>query len=187
MSKFKFKQFVRIRPEMLRSPAYRALSRTGFRIRACIEIELCKRGGKLIVTYKAFEQYGIHHHAIGPGLRELEALGFITITQRGLAGNADQRRPHMFKLTYLPTDDGKPPTDEWQRIANIEEAEAVAAKTRATVPRGYPRLGRKRTNSQCRKTRKPMPETGSGKVPFSMPETGSDNPKTPMPETGSTI
>jgi hypothetical protein len=140
---------------MLNSPAFRALSLTGHRILARIELELCRHAGKdngtLIITYEDFKRYGIHHHAIGPGLRELEALGFIEIMQRGRAGNADQRRPHMFRLTYLPTDD-EPATDEWQRIETVKQAEEIAAKARTDAPKGYPRI------SQCRKTPKPMPE-----------------------------
>jgi hypothetical protein len=165
---------------MLASPAYRALSLTGHRILARIELELCRHAGKdngtLIVTYKDFQSYGIHHHAIGPGLRELEALGFIEIVQRGLAGNADHRRPHTFRLTYQPTDDGEPATDEWQHIKTVKDAEEIAINARNPRP-----------ISHCRKTRKPMPETGSGSPRFSVPETGSDNPKIPVPETGSTF
>jgi hypothetical protein len=175
---------------MLRSPAFRALSLTGHRILACIECEYCLHGGKdngkLPVTHQNFQRFGIHHHCIGPGLRETQALGFIEITQRGLAGNADHRRPNLFRVTYLHTDDGNPPTDEWRKVAK-EEAESIADKARTSKPTGYPRLRRKQTNSQCRKTPKPMPETSIGKPPFSMPETGSEEEKSPMPETGSTI
>ena len=178
-------QFVPRRPDMLRSPAFRALSLTGHRILACIESEYCRHGGKdngkLPVTHQNFQRFGIHHNAIGPGLRETQALGFIEITQRGLAGNADHRRPNLFRLTYLDA-----PTDEWRKVAK-EEAEAIANKARANKPTGYPRLRRKRTNSQYRKTRKPIPETSIGKPPFPIPETGSEEPETPIPETSSTI
>jgi hypothetical protein len=166
-------QFVPRRPEMLRSPAFRALSLTGHRILARIEIEHCHHGGKdngkLPVTYEDFHRYGVHHHAIGPGLRETEALGLVEITQRGLAGNADHKRPNFFRLTYLPTGDGKLATDEWCRIETVAEAETIVAKARADKPSGYPRRSRQirnspmpgnsigNENSQCRKTQKPMP------------------------------
>jgi hypothetical protein len=167
---------------MLDSPAYRALSQTGHRILARIEIELCRHAGKdngrLIVTYKDFKRYGIHHHAIGPGLRELEALGFIEIVQRGLAGNADHRRPHMFRLTYQPADH-EPATDEWQQIKTEKDAEEIATRARTNAP--------PRPVSQCRKTPKPVPETGTGKPSFSVPETGTKEPKSPVPETGTTF
>lgn len=167
---------------MLASPAFGALSLTGHRILARIEIELCRHGGKdngtLIITYKDFERYGIHHRAIGPGLRELEALGFIEIVQRGRGGNADHRRPHMFRLAYLPTDN-EPATDEWEQIETVKEAEEIATQARITAVNT--------PTPHCRKTRKPMPETGSGEPSFSMLETGSESPKSPLPETGSTF
>ena len=155
------------------------------RILARIEIECQPCAGRTTAgcrsRYKDFKRYGIHHHAIGPGLRELEALGFIEIVQRGLAGNADHRRPHMFRLTYQPTDH-EPATDEWQQIKNRERrAEIATLGLRTNAP---PR----RPVSQCRKTPKPKPETGTGKPSFSVPETGTKEPNskktTPVPETG---
>ena len=75
--------------EMLRSPAMRALSLTGRRILDRIEIELAEHGGndngKLPVTHRDFEQFGINRNAIGAGIREASALGFIKQTQRGFA------------------------------------------------------------------------------------------------------
>jgi hypothetical protein len=105
--------------EMLRSPAMRALSLTGRRILDCVEIELASHGGKdngqLPVTHTDLVEFGIHDHAIGPGLREVEALGFVEI-KRGRAGNAEFRRPNLFRLTYRPTED-KHETNEWRQIA----------------------------------------------------------------------
>src|SRR5262249_41798135 len=72
---------------MLKSPAYRALSLSAHRILARLEIELYQHGGedngKLIVTYDHFVEHGIDRDAIAPALRELEALGFIEIPERG--------------------------------------------------------------------------------------------------------
>jgi hypothetical protein len=63
---------------------------------ARIEIELADHGGmdngKLIVTFEQFVEYGIERHAIAPAIRELEALGFIEITEHGapaIANGAD--------------------------------------------------------------------------------------------------
>jgi hypothetical protein len=36
----------------------------------------------------------------GTPLREVCALGFVEITERGRAGNAEWRRPNLFRLTY---------------------------------------------------------------------------------------
>ena len=65
------------------------------RILQVIEIEHMRHGGvengNLIVTRRQLEKRSIPHKAIAPGLRALEALGFIEITQRGAAGNRRSR------------------------------------------------------------------------------------------------
>jgi hypothetical protein len=81
------------------------------------------------VTFQDFEDYGIHRHAIAPAIRELEALGFIRITQIGRAGN-EFRIPNKFALTHLPTNDNPSPTNGWRRIKTIEEAMAIADAAR---------------------------------------------------------
>ena len=100
--------------EMLRSPAMRVLSLTGHRILARIEIEHARHAGRengrLPVTHADFRGYGIHHHAVGSGLREVVALGFIEQTQRGFAGPIEHC-PSLFRLTYLPTDRQDRPTN----------------------------------------------------------------------------
>jgi hypothetical protein len=156
---------------MLESPAYRVLSYTALRILARIEIELGHHGGergrdngKLIVTYDQFVAYGIHRHAIAPALRELVTLGFIKITQQGRAGNADFRRPTMFRLTYRHAG-GAQPTNEWERIETIEEAEMIAKAAR--------RPGR--NSAWAPPTQKQNPSAGKRQV--SVTETITENPK----------
>lgn len=119
--------------EMLRSPAYRALSLSEHRILSRMEIELADHGGtgngKLPATFDDFERYGVHRHSIAPSLRALEALGFIVITERGRAGNGEWRKPHLYRLTFRSTDrDGS--TDDWQKITTQEEAERIAGEAR---------------------------------------------------------
>ena len=70
--------------------------------------------------------------AIGPAARECEALGFLEITERGYAGNAEFRTPNKFRLTYLHAG-GAQPTNEWARIETIEEGEETARKARLPV------------------------------------------------------
>jgi hypothetical protein len=157
-------QWAAHRIDMLRSPAWRALSLSARRILDRLEIEHASHGGaengRLPVTYEQFHQYGIHRHAIAPAIREAIALGFIEVTQRGRAGNAEFRKPNYFRLTYFHTKD--PPTDEWMRITE-EAAEAMARAARSASA--------SKTKSQCRKTpvfddgnrhrkqRVPVPET----------------------------
>ena len=123
--------------EMLELPAYRALSLSGHRIWARIQIEHAHHGGKengkLPVTYRDFNEFGVCWDAIGPGMREVEALGFIRVTEEGRAGNGEWRKPNKFALTHLPTIDNPKATEDWQRIKTIEEAMTIAAAARKTV------------------------------------------------------
>jgi hypothetical protein len=86
-------QFAAREIKMLESHAYRELSLSARRVLDRLEIELAHHGGmdngKLPVTYDDFQRYGIDRHAIAPAIRELIALGFVAITVRGRAGNAE--------------------------------------------------------------------------------------------------
>src|SRR4029077_643125 len=107
--------------EMLESRAYRVLSLAAHRVLSRIEIEFLHHGGKdngkLPVTYEQFVEHGMNRAGIAPAIRETEALGFIEVTERGCAGNADARRPNLFRLTYRNAEgvlsDG---SHEWRRI-----------------------------------------------------------------------
>jgi hypothetical protein len=133
---------------MLESPAYRALTLSEHRILSRLEIELAHHGGadngQLPATYDDFEQYGVHRHAIGPGLRALVALGFIEITEAGRAGNAEWRRANLFRLTFRKTKLLNE-TYEWLRIETIEEAEVIADAARKASPAKQKPSGGKRT------------------------------------------
>lgn len=119
--------------EMQESPAYRVLSQSGHRVLSRLEIEMAHHGGndngRLPTTFDQFEDYGIHRHAIAPAVREVVALGFVEITQEGRAGNAEWRRPNLFRLTYRETK-LTDPTDDWRKIETIEAAETIAAAAR---------------------------------------------------------
>jgi hypothetical protein len=121
---------------MLESPAYRVLSRSAHRVLARVEIELAHHGGfdngKLPITFDDFEQYGIDRHSIAPAIRECCALGFLEVTERGRAGNAEFRQPSKYRLTYRHVDRANS-TDEWRRIAAVEQAEQIALAARRSV------------------------------------------------------
>jgi len=126
-------QFAARTIRMLESPAYRVLSIHAHRVLARIEIELAHHGGrengKLPVTFDHFVEYGVRRHSVAPAIRELEALGFIEVTEQGRAGNAEWRRPNKFRITYRNVDRAKP-TNEWERIETDEEAEMIAKAAR---------------------------------------------------------
>jgi hypothetical protein len=121
--------------EMLRSPAWCALSLSARRVLDRLEIELADHGGvdngKLPVTYDDFCRYGIHRHAISPAIRETVALGFLVVTEQGRAGNAEFRKPNLFRLTYRHTRN-MAPTDEWRRISTDELAAETKRQCRKT-------------------------------------------------------
>jgi hypothetical protein len=149
--------------EMLESPAFRVLSLSAHRVLNRIEIEMAHHGGtengRLAVTYDDFEAYGIHRHAIASAIREAVALGFVEVTEKGRAGNAEHRKSSRYRLTYrhakgLPGDG----THEWRKAASdLAEAEKIAKLARQQA--------RPKNISQWRKT------------PISSAETTTENAK----------
>jgi hypothetical protein len=121
--------------EMLKSPAYRVLSRSAHMVIARVEIELAHHGGndngRLPITNEDFIAYGMDRSSVAPAIREAEALGFISIA-RGRGGNAEHRTPSMFGSTFSQhRNSGRsPPTDNWRRIKTIDEAEQIARAAR---------------------------------------------------------
>jgi hypothetical protein len=124
--------------EMLESPPYRVLSLAAHRVLDRLEIELGHHGGcengRLPVTYGQFVDYGIHRHAIGPAIRELEALGFMEVTERGRASAGEFRSPSYYRLTYPTVRKGRGPSDEWRRIKTTEAAKLIAREARKRPP-----------------------------------------------------
>lgn len=122
---------------MLESPAYRVLSLAAHRVLARIQIELANHGGTdngaLPVTYDQFVEYGIHRHSIAPGIRQLVALGFIEVTERGRHGNGEFRTPSKYRLTFRPTAKAAE-TNEWREFNNIEAADLLAKAALKTPP-----------------------------------------------------
>jgi hypothetical protein len=112
----------------------------------------------LPVTFRDFNEYGIHWNSIAPAIREAEALGLIRITQQGIASNKEFRIPNMFALTHLATDKNPKPTEDWKRIKTIEEAEEIAAEARKT-PAGFAKFKRKK-NAGSRYGKRSEPQYG---------------------------
>jgi len=168
---------------MLESPAYRVLSQAAHRVLSRIEIEHAHHGGaengKLPVTYDHFVEYGLHRHAIGPAIRELVALGFIEVTQRGCALNGDARQPSLYRLTYRPAHettrgDG---THEWRKIKSIEQAQELAKRARQDVDLRARDLGRVRRRKQ---------NASAGFRQASVTKTATETPKSPVTESATT-
>jgi hypothetical protein len=157
--------------EMMKSPAYRVLSLSARRVLDRIEIELANHAGhdnaKLAVTHEHFAEYGVHHNAVAPAQRELDALGIAVIAEHGVAGNAADRAPNLFRLTYRPSGRALP-TNEWRRIKTMEEAMMIAQTARTNLRKNY-------------RVKKQKPSTGSCVVslPKKGVQTGKNGPAAP--------
>jgi hypothetical protein len=122
--------------EMMESPAYRALSLSAHRVLDRVCIELAHHGGNdngaLPVTYEQFVEYGIHRHAIAPAMRELVALGFLEVTQRGRHSAGEHRWPNLFRLTWVncKSTPKAEQTNDWRKIPDREKAESIASAAR---------------------------------------------------------
>ena len=130
---------------MLESPPLRALSLSAVRVMHRLEIEHMHHGGaengRLIVTHEQFGAWGIAQNAIAPAIRELVALGFVEVTEKGCGGNENQRRANRFRLTYVNTKNREQPTHEWRKIETFEKAELLAAQARGEKDRRARDLG----------------------------------------------
>jgi hypothetical protein len=164
---------------MISSPAMRALSLSAIRAMHRLEEEHMSHGGaengRLIVTHDQFIAWGIHHNAVSPAIRELVALGFVEITEKGAAGNENHRRAARYRLTYVNDNGRSQPTHEWKAVKTAEAAEAIAAAARRAKDERAAAAGR-------RKNKIPVPETMTG--------TGTGNhdrsAKSPVTESGTT-
>lgn len=140
---------------MLESAAMRVLSQAAIRVMHRIEIEHMAHGGaengRLIVTYDQFEEYGVYCHAISPALRELVALGFLEVTEKGCGGNENHKRANRFRLTYVNMKSREQPTHEWQRIKTLDEGERLAREARSNRDQRAIDIGRRSVRSRGQK------------------------------------
>jgi hypothetical protein len=167
--------------EMLESPAFRVLSLAAHCVLARLEIELMCHGGnengRLTVSYRQFEGYGVHKNGVAAAIRELEALGFIETAERGCAGNANFGKSSQYRLTYRPAVGA--PVDgshEWRRIKTMEDARAIQKQARRPPPlnvvkRGGTRVRKIKPQSTVRT--KPPPESGTNH-PLNQGQVGPD-------------
>jgi hypothetical protein len=139
---------------MLESCAFRVLGHTAIRVMHRIEIEHMAHGGaengRLIVTYDQFEEYGVSRNSVGPAIRELVALGFLEITDKGIASN-ENGRPNRFRLTYVNVKSREQPTNEWRRVTTIEEADRLAKEARAEKDQRARALGSRGARARLKK------------------------------------
>lgn len=107
--------------KMISSRAYRSLSRASYLVLGRLIEEHLAHGraenGRLIVTYDDFVAWGVkNRQTISNALRELEAGGFVSISHAGRASYGAARNPSRYRLTWIGTWDGNPPTNEWKAV-----------------------------------------------------------------------
>jgi hypothetical protein len=127
------KQWIGYPREMVESPALRVRSPALVLVMLRLEAEHMAHGaaenGKLIVTRRQFEEWGVHRDSIAPAIREGEALGFFEV-DRGHAGIGGNGQAHRFRLTYVNDKHATAPTHEWSRIVTLEDAQRTAKAAR---------------------------------------------------------
>jgi hypothetical protein len=135
--------------EMIESAAFRALSGSALKMLFHLTAVWARSGGvaantngTLIATYEQFHRcWGMDSHTAAAALRQLKVLGFVEV-KYGCAGNANERQPNQFRLTFLPAE-GTPGigTHEWRRIAP-DDAKRIANEAQNTPGDGPPRVRR---------------------------------------------
>jgi hypothetical protein len=117
---------------LIESPARRVLSSSALRVFDRLVIEHCRRGGcengALPCAYKDLKADGVYADAIARAIRELVAVGIVEVTRKG-AG----RMASLYRVTCFGVGRGKRATHDYERIATVEEAEALVAAARNNV------------------------------------------------------
>lgn len=113
---------------LLTSPAWRSLSITARRILDRLEIEHMGKGGRhngdLVTTYDDLVNAGCSRSLIAHALQELQDVGLLRVTQRGGIAMG-HRMPSRYRLTYLPSVEGRPSND-FKSVSAEDVAEAAS-------------------------------------------------------------
>ena len=173
---------------MLKSPAYRVLTLSARRVLDRLEIELLRHGGnengRLAVTYRQFEDWGVRGNSVGAAVREVIALGSPRSPSEA-RGNAGHGKPNFYRLTYRPAeghpDDG---SHEWKHLAKTVQ-DALRIQKEAHQPPPANVIGR--GGNRVRKTKAQYPIRGATSPPTSQPITphiGGRTAQIPTPHIG---
>jgi hypothetical protein len=130
--------FVCLTRNLLRSPAFRAMSGAACSVLFRVMIEHLNHAGtdngRLRVTQRQFAEYGIRKQTIPDAIAEAEALGFIERVDRGRRSYGSfPGRAAVFRLTMLGIADGTDicdATNEWKRLPDMAAAIAAVQNVR---------------------------------------------------------
>lgn len=116
-------QFIKLPLDLLRSDAWRSASINARRVLDFLMIEEMRgwaknkgentENGRLKAPYEQLEQMGVGARYVSDAIREAEELGLVVAERRGL------KVATLFTLTWLPTYDGKPPSNRWTAYRNL--------------------------------------------------------------------
>lgn len=134
---------------LLESEAWKSLSANGYRFISRLMLEHIHHGGyengRLVVTYKQLEEYGLSRNCIRDAITECEVFGLVeTVEVGGMDRNI--RKPSKYRITFLFTESAKP-TDEWRRVT-AQKIQAFRDRQRKD------RLSKKRRRKSDGATRK---------------------------------
>jgi hypothetical protein len=83
--------------------------------------------GRLVCTYKDFQDYGLTRNKIRPAIEEADFLGLVK-HQRGERVFA-KNQPNSYRITFYGTSEARDPTNEWKRITK-ERIDSFRSKKR---------------------------------------------------------
>jgi hypothetical protein len=112
--------------DLLGSPAWLAMSHQCRKLVDALMMEWADHGGqengKLKVPYGHLQVRGLRRQTVLDAIVEAKALGIIHAV-RGQRSCGSRRSPNLYRLTWLGTLNGLPPTNEWRAIKIKEEAD----------------------------------------------------------------
>lgn len=117
--------------ELINSLAWRSMSVNCLKLTLRLLLEHINHGGlengRLVCTYKDFQEYGLTRNKIRPAIEEADFLGLVK-HQRGERVFA-KNQPNSYRLTFYGTSEVRDPTNEWKGVTE-EKVEVYREKKR---------------------------------------------------------
>ena len=131
--------FVWLTRELLRSAAWQSLGINARRFIDFLLLEHMNHGGaengRLKAPYRQLEDFGIASRHISRAIRQAIASGLVDRTDSPDDPSPGPiRRPATYRLTWLPTADGEPPTNRWRNYTPTPRRErSLHSQRRADI------------------------------------------------------
>jgi hypothetical protein len=130
--------FIWLTKEMLESYGWRAMSSNARLVVDCIAVEhmahAATMNGALGVSFDRFETFGIRRGTIASAIAEAVTIGFVDLVEKGTRGWGEYRgKTSVFRVAWLPSNQGEPATTRWRRFQSLDEARRAATVARKRV------------------------------------------------------